>query len=305
MLLLAGATACRHAEPKAEILPPATDATSVVDAAHDPGPVLPPPSTDQRVSQMDFWLRLAVPPSDNSEGPGAFEAWGRTATRAEYEKGLAIFLNGRTRTTGLEDEYRRQLSEDFLILRWAEDQGLSRQKDFRVASRLALRERLARLILDTAVGAEPVPERDVRALYDARKKKYSTPEEATVRMILVPSEEDAKAVMARLDAGENFGQVAASESRHESRSRFGELAPFSRGAYNPQFEDVAFSLAPGQTGKATTPAGTFIIQKIATKPARVVPYEEVSDELRAELEEQRFLQRRGQALKRFEADLKK
>jgi parvulin-like peptidyl-prolyl isomerase len=95
-----------------------------------------------------------------------------------------------------------------------------------------------------AVGELFVPEADLRDEYD---RVYG--ERAEVRHIQLGSERDARDVMQRLDAGDDFEMLASRYSANvASAHRGGLLEPFSRNdeAVPDVFRKIAFGLEPGE-----------------------------------------------------------
>jgi len=81
----------------------------------------------------------------------------------------------------------------------------------------------------------------------------------------------AEAALARVRAGEDFGKVAQEVSEDAgTKAQGGELGFFGRGRMMPEFEQVAFSLPPGQvSGLVKTPFGIHLInvlEKTSTNP---------------------------------------
>lgn len=74
--------------------------------------------------------------------------------------------------------------------------------------------------------------------------------EVRARHILVNTEEEAQAVIARLDKGEDFAELATELSIGPSGSNGGELGYFRRGAMVPNFEAASFKLDKGSYTKA-------------------------------------------------------
>ncbi len=91
-----------------------------------------------------------------------------------------------------------------------------------------------------------------------------TAEQVHVQQILLYNEEEARQVLARLQTGADFYQLAAA---YDPLTR-GELGWFPRGYLpEPAFEEVAFSLPPGQFSDILqTEAGYHIIMVVERDP---------------------------------------
>lgn len=123
-------------------------------------------------------------------------------------------------------------------------------------------------------GTEP-SEEDLRAHYEEHKERdYTTAPEARVAYIVVGDEAAARAVLARLANGEEFGQLAREISIDSASSvhggRIGWVKP---GELLPEVEERVFALAPGKLdGPISTTVGSFVVQVLERKEARVVPF---------------------------------
>ena len=82
------------------------------------------------------------------------------------------------------------------------------------------------------------------------------------RHILVTNEEDAALAKERLEAGEDFAELAAEMSLDPgSKENGGDLGWFPEGVMTPTFELAAFALEPGQVSDPVqSPFGFHIIE---------------------------------------------
>lgn len=86
---------------------------------------------------------------------------------------------------------------------------------------------------------------------------------ACARHILVKTKQEALAIKARLQKGEDFGQLAKKHSQCPSKKRGGDLGEFRRGEMAPAFDRVVFT-KPVLTvhGPVKTQFGFHLIETI-------------------------------------------
>ena len=98
-----------------------------------------------------------------------------------------------------------------------------------------------------------------------------TAEQVHARHILVDSQATAQALLAQIQAGADFGQIAQQSSRDTlTRANGGDLGWFARGTLPAkEVEDAAFALQPGQvSGVVQSAFGYHIVQVLERDPAR-------------------------------------
>lgn len=76
---------------------------------------------------------------------------------------------------------------------------------------------------------------------------------ASARHILVPGEADCNALKYRIEAGEDFAEIAKAHSKCPSGRQGGGLGEFSPGQMVREFDEVVFS---GEVGKVLGPVKT-------------------------------------------------
>ncbi|MDH4438776.1 MAG: peptidylprolyl isomerase [Rhizobium sp.] len=95
---------------------------------------------------------------------------------------------------------------------------------------------------------------EVKARYEKEVAALPKQEEIRARHILVKTEEEAKAIIAELDAGKSFIDLAKEKSTDPNKSEGGDLGYFTKGRMVPEFEESAFALEKGTYTK--TPVKT-------------------------------------------------
>lgn len=132
--------------------------------------------------------------------------------------------------------------------------------------------------------APEITDEEARAYYDANPDQFQQPEMRQVSHILVATAEEAQAVKARLDAGEDFATVAKEVSTDPgSKDKGGSLGevPSENSGFVPEFEQAMDQLQAGETSDPVqTQFGFHIIRVESITPPGVQSFEEVLDDLK-------------------------
>ena len=89
------------------------------------------------------------------------------------------------------------------------------------------------------------------------------PNEIHCAHILVKTEKEAQAVIARLEKGDRFANIASEISLCPSGKRGGDLGTFGRGKMVREFEEAAFALQKGQVSPIVkTEFGYHIVRRL-------------------------------------------
>jgi len=125
---------------------------------------------------------------------------------------------------------------------------------------------------------------EVKAYVEAHKEEQSLPEEVRAAQILVASPEEAKSILDQLRAGVRFDVLAREHSLSPDARQGGDLGFFPRGVMPPPFDEICFSLKPGQlSGVVRSSYGFHLFKVLEKRPARRRPLEEVAPSIAARL----------------------
>ena len=155
-------------------------------------------------------------------------------------------------------------------------------------------------VADLAKGAE-IGDDELRRVYDEDQSRFGRAEQRSVRHLLLTVPQDAddaaaqavearvRAIRERILAGEAFAEVARAESQDPgSASEGGSLGTIEQGLMDPVFDTVAFTLPVGELSEPVrTRFGYHLIEVTEVIPPATKPFEEVKEELRAEVSRQR------------------
>ncbi|WP_369900685.1 peptidylprolyl isomerase PrsA [Bacillus manliponensis] len=106
--------------------------------------------------------------------------------------------------------------------------------------------------------------------------------------ILVSDEEKAKDLKKQLDEGASFEELAKEHSEDPgSKENGGDLDYFGPGQMVPEFEEAVYKLEVGEVSDLVQSSKGYHIIKLTDKK-ELKPYDEVKDDLRKELENERI-----------------
>lgn len=126
-----------------------------------------------------------------------------------------------------------------------------------------------------------IGEAGARAIYEDKVKQLKPEEEVQARHILVSTEDLANKLIVRIEAGEDFAQLAKENSGDAgSKEQGGMLGYFGKGQMVPQFEEAAFALQKGQVSKPVQSQFGWHVIKVEDRRQKPPPsFDEVKDRL--------------------------
>ena len=152
----------------------------------------------------------------------------------------------------------------------AEKQNLADRPD--VKRRLAFDHN--RLLMESLLqdaGKSSLSEDAERKVYEEAVKQVKNEEEVHARHILVPTEDEAKAILAQLKGGADFAALAKEKSKDPGAAEGGDLGYFTKEQMVPEFADVAFKLNKGQLSDPVKTQFGWHVIKVEDKRMRPTP----------------------------------
>ena len=147
-----------------------------------------------------------------------------------------------------------------------------------------------------------VSDEELESYYRDNEIRLTLPEQVRVRHILLTwkpmgTTDDRAAIrkqmlpiLERARAGEDFAELAREYSDDYATARNGgDTGLFHRGQMAPAFETAAFALQPGEiSDPVDTPFGVHILRLDERKESRLLPLEEIREQLREHIREEKM-----------------
>jgi len=168
---------------------------------------------------------------------------------------------------------------------------------------------------DALMAQTVVDPAEVRKQFEANEKQFQATEERSAAHILVAvdaaandaekaaAKERAEAILTKARANPaKFGDFAKESSQDSgSAAQGGDLGSFSRGTMEKNFEDAVFAAKVGDiVGPVRTDFGWHVIKINGVKAARTQPFDEVKNQIEADLKRARAQQKFAAAADQFQ-----
>ncbi len=197
----------------------------------------------------------------------------------------------------------RKVMEQKIIADLARKEGFDQTNDMKEKARYILNDFLAGEYLQATkkklAAKVKLTDSDLRQYYQANLNIFTIPEQARVRQILIriPKGADgiareearakAKEIHKKLKAGGDFEKLAAEYSEDQAtKGKGGDMGYLIRGQMEKSFDDVAFSLKPGETSYIVeTVQGYHILFCENHMDSRVKSYDEAKDYIERQVQD--------------------
>jgi len=151
------------------------------------------------------------------------------------------------------------------------------------------RQLMINSILEETRNQISITDEELLEYYNENKESFLEPEQVHARHILVETEEEANNLLLQLKEGlTDFAELAKEKSIGPSAPNGGDLGFFARGQMVKEFEDVAFSLEPGEISDVVQTQFGYHIIKCEEKKEKYSPtFEEAKERINNTLKYQR------------------
>jgi peptidyl-prolyl cis-trans isomerase SurA len=164
------------------------------------------------------------------------------------------------------------------------------------------RERIKREIITNSLVREFVGSRitllsqEIEKYYKDHAQEFSTAEEVSLSEILIPWDKDpveaeakAKEIHKQLTGGEAFAKLASQYSKGPTAGKGGGIGSYVTAKLNPEIARAVANIKEGDVTPVMPTKDAYVIYHVdVRKPAAVRPLEEVRDEIRNRLWQQKF-----------------
>ncbi len=198
----------------------------------------------------------------------------------------------------LREAIKKDLINREVLLQEADRQGVATRPEVKMALDNARQSIIINAMLQDYVKKNPVKDADIKAEYDKYKAQVGD-KEYHARHILVGTEEEAKAIIAKLKAGGKFEELAK-QSKDGSAANGGDLDWASAASYVPEFSAAMVKLNKGQITETPvkTQFGYHVIKLEDTRPAKVPSFDEVKQQVAESIQQKRLAAYRDELAKK-------
>ncbi len=185
---------------------------------------------------------------------------------------------------------RDELVNREIISQEAARSGLTKKAELLNELDLVRQTVIVQAYLREYIRTHPITDAEMQKEYDQIKAELGT-REYKARHILVPSEEEAKGLIADLKKGAKFDELAKKNTQDQgTKEKGGDLDWQSPGTFDKDFSSVMVKLAKGKYTETPvkTRFGFHVIQLDDTRDAKHPPFSEVKNNLSQRLQRARI-----------------
>ena len=193
---------------------------------------------------------------------------------------------GQPDTPELRNAIREELNTRELLAREAKKANLDKNPDVKNQMELAAQTVLVSAFVADWVKKNPIPDAELRKEYEVIKAQIGD-KEYHVKHILVEKEDDAKDIIAQLQKGAKFEDLAKARSKDPgSKDKGGDLDWNAPAGFVKPFSDAMVATPKGKfsTVPVQTQFGYHVILVEDIRDAKVPPFDEVKPQLQQRMQ---------------------
>jgi peptidyl-prolyl cis-trans isomerase C len=210
---------------------------------------------------------------------------GHPIKTAELE--LVIRQINQKDTPELRAALRDKLIEFEVLMQEAKKRKITEREDVKFNAENAARNVVIGSLLREELEKNKITDDQLKAEYEVQKAKAGE-KEYKAHHILVDSEDQAKAIIAKLDKGEKFEDLAKGTKDAGSAANGGELDWAPAGAYVKEFSDAMVKLEKGKYTETPVKSqfGYHVIRLDDVRAMQPPPFEQVKQRLADSMQQQ-------------------
>jgi peptidyl-prolyl cis-trans isomerase C len=180
------------------------------------------------------------------------------------------------------DQRKKGFMSDEVFKAYLEREGLTEEgiKEL-IGKQMLVQELMSKIVVEPSQMGEEA----LKKHYEKNTSRFIQPESVKLRLISTLDEKKVQEIYDKLDSGEDFAVVATNMSEDSYRVKGGDIGYIHKGRVLPAIEEVAYALDIGELSKPFKADRVWYVIKIEDKkPERQIPFEEIKDKLKGELE---------------------
>jgi len=199
----------------------------------------------------------------------------------------------------LREAIKKDLIGREVLIQEADKQGVGTRPEVKNAIDNARQSIIINAMLADYIKKNPVKDADITAEYNKFKAQVGD-KEYHARHILVGTEDEAKAIIAKLKGGAKFEDLAKQSKDPGSAQNGGDLDWASPASFVPEFSKAMTSLQKGAITETPvkTQFGYHVIKLEDTRAAKIPPLEEVKQQVAEQLQQRKLAAFREELMKK-------
>ena len=154
--------------------------------------------------------------------------------------------------------------------------------------RIRMKLLIEKLVNKVILSKISIEDEEVEDYYRTYSDEFLVPKQVRARQIVVSTEIEARKILKRLKAGEDFKKLAKEKSLSPDGEQGGDLGYFSRGRMPPEFDKIVFSLPKGRLSTIVkTPYGFHIFKVEGKRKARKLFLTEANEQIEKKLRQKK------------------